>query len=620
MKFVEDKNAGYRMFIDEISVKFSQREEKIKELFDSGNVEGILQRADAVKAKLRGALIDPDMPRGIAEVRSMGTEEGSSYQVENVLLTSKLGSLIPVNVYKPTNASGKLPAIVMSTGHDRRGKFYDDTQDMSANLAMNGFVVAAYDPLCQGERRVWDEDVLAMYLGADMPHDLITVSMHTQPGNLAYMLEKNLAAVFVNDSMTVVDYLLTREDVDAERLGATGRSGGGTQTLYLGACDDRIKFVSPIQCISKMRLMCVSGIGDCEQSLMNISAEDGFDYPDQVWACFPKPLFMNSALFDAFPVEGAREAEAELRQLYSLAAKAEDYDAKYAPCAHDSCEESMQNMLDWFVSRVFGAKAKKYAPITAFTDEQLSCFKEGEERNKPWDIYRKQLLEVKKQRSEDMEDVRVAIAKLMEYGTEKCDILMEEAEAGAVCFSAGEGKFRSQCQLFAGDKALLTVVIAPENYDVSALKSKGSVLLVHPWAMEAAYEKRVAGYDTETKLFLAGIISGKNALAQRVRHISAAVAYAAEKDSYDRIEILGVGAGSIPALFAAALDNKIDKAYLAALLPSYEMLFGMKAYCMPETNMLPGLLKIADIPAILKLPKAVELIDWAEATPFDYEV
>lgn len=620
MKFVEDKNAGYRMFIDEISVKFAQREKDIQALFDSGDVDAILRRADAVKRKLRSALIDPDMPRGIAEVRSMGTVNCSSYRVENVLLTSKLGSKIPVNVYTPANAVGKLPAIVMSTGHDRLGKFYDDTQDMSANLAMNGFVVAAYDPLCQGERRVWDEDVLATYLGADMPHDLITVSMHTQPGNLAYMLEKNIAAVFVNDSMTVVDYLLTREDVDGEKLGATGRSGGGTQTLYLGACDDRIKFVSPTQCISKMRLMCVSGIGDCEQSLMNISAEDGFDYPDQVWACFPKPLFMNAALYDAFPVEGAREAEAELKQLYALAAKAEDFSAEYAPCAHDSCEESMQNMLDWFVARVYGAAAKPYAPITALADEHLTCFMEGEERNKPWDIYRKQLLEVKKQRSGETEEIQAAIAKLMEYGTEKCDILMEEAENGAVCFSAGEGKFRSRCQFYAGDKSLLSVVIAPENYDVSALKSKGSVLVVYPWAMEAAYEKRVAGYDTETKLFLAGIISGKNALAQRVRHISAAVAYAAEQSGCECIEILGVGAGSIPALFAAALDSKIDKANLAALLPSYEMLFDMKAYCMPETNMLPGLLKIADIPEILKLPKKVELVDWTEATPFDYEV
>ena len=63
MKFVEDKNIGYRMFIDDISVKFSQREEQINQLFDRGDKEEILQRAKRIKAKVQGALIDPDMPR-----------------------------------------------------------------------------------------------------------------------------------------------------------------------------------------------------------------------------------------------------------------------------------------------------------------------------------------------------------------------------------------------------------------------------------------------------------------------------------------------------------------------------------------------------------------------------
>lgn len=616
MKFVEDKNLGYRMFIDDISVKFAQREEKIKDLFGRGSKEDILRHAEKTKAKVRSALIDPDMPRGIEKVEYNGSVDCGSYRIENVLLTSKLGSVIPVNVYKSADAAGRLPAIVMSTGHAREGKSYGDTQDMSVNLALNGFVVAAYDPLCQGERRVWEEDVLEKYLG-DMPSDLVTVSMHTQPGNLAYMLEKNIASVFVNDSLAVVDYLCTRDDVDSDKIGATGRSGGGTQTLYLSACDDRVKFFSPIQCISKMRLMCVSGIGDCEQSLFNISAEDGFDYPDQAWASFPKPMFMNAALYDAFPVDGAREAEQELAELYRLAGKSEDFSAKYAPCAHESCEESVQNMLDWFVDRFYGTKAKKYVPAKELPDEKLRCLREGRQANKPWEIYLNQLMELKSQRSTDPETIRRQLAALVDFDKKECSIEPDEDEKDA--FTCGEGKYRSFCRL-SGSGDVLRVFIAPAGYDVSALCADGAArLFISPWAMEPAFEKAVAGYDTETKLFNASIISGRNILSQRVRHICAAVEYAAEKTGAKRVELVGIGAGTIPALLSAALSPCIDKVKLAGLLPSYEMLFGMKAYCMPDTNMLPGLLKIADIPELLKLPHEVELFEAEGLRGFDFQ-
>lgn len=616
MKFVEDKNLGYRMFIDDISVKFAQREEKIKELFDSGDREAILRRVEYIKAKVRAALIDPDMPRGIAKIENNGSVDCGSYLIENVLLTSALGSVIPVNVYKPAGACGRLPAIIMSTGHAKEGKSYGDTQDMSVNLALNGFVVAAYDPVCQGERRVWEDDVLAAYLG-DMPQDLITVSMHTQPGNLAYMLEKNIASVFVNDSLTVVDYVSGRDDVDPEKLGATGRSGGGTQTLYLSACDDRIKVFSPIQCISKMRLMCVSGIGDCEQSLLNISAVDGFDYPDQAWASFPKPMFMNAALFDAFPIDGAREAEQELSRLYALAGNADDYIAKYAPCAHESHEESLQNMLDWFVERFYGTKAKKYSKIEELPEENLRCLKVGQQANRPWEIYQQQLLGLKAKRNSDIGLIRAQLIELIGRGELECDIQADEDEADA--FSCGEGKYRSFCRLIKGSSRL-TAVIAPPDYDISGLTADGdSVLVISPWAMEPAFEKTVAGYDTETKLFNASIISGKNILAQRVRHICAAIDYAAELVKASRVELVGIGAGAIPALLSAAVDEGIDKLCVAGLLPSYEMLFGMKAYRMPETNMMPGLLKIADIPELLKLPKEVAMFEVEGLKGFDYE-
>jgi dienelactone hydrolase len=63
---------------------------------------------------------------------------------------------------------------------------------------------------------------------------------HSYPGNQAFISGSSQARYMIWDGIRAIDYLLTRKEVDSARLGITGRSGGGTQSSYIAAFDDRI--------------------------------------------------------------------------------------------------------------------------------------------------------------------------------------------------------------------------------------------------------------------------------------------------------------------------------------------------------------------------------------------
>ena len=93
----------------------------------------------------------------------------------------------------------------------------------------------AYDPIGQGER--------LQYYAADQQKSFIgnPTGEHGEANIGPMLIGDNIARYMVNDAMRGVDYLVSRKDVDATRIGAFGCSGGGTSTAYFAALDDRVK-------------------------------------------------------------------------------------------------------------------------------------------------------------------------------------------------------------------------------------------------------------------------------------------------------------------------------------------------------------------------------------------
>ena len=142
------------------------------------------------------------------------------YIIENIAIESFPGFYITGNIYKPIDAKGKNPAVLCPHGHATDKRLREDVQYRSAFLARMGAIVFAYDMIGFGESN-------------QVTHQ-IPIALLLQTWN----------------STRVLEYLLSRQDVDPDRIGMTGASGGGTQTFILTAIDERIKVSVPVVQVS----------------------------------------------------------------------------------------------------------------------------------------------------------------------------------------------------------------------------------------------------------------------------------------------------------------------------------------------------------------------------------
>ena len=188
--------------------------------------------ARARQAEVRARILSligglPDY-RGPLNARVMKTTRREGFAIDHVLFESLPGYVVTANLYRP-DRQGKHPAILMSMGHWDSGKAAG--QLLSANLARKGFVVLAYDPVGQGERQqAYDTRMGRSLIGGP-------TEQHFSNGAAAILMGQSVARYFIHDGMRAIDYLVARPDVDPERIGATGCSGGGTQATYIAALD-----------------------------------------------------------------------------------------------------------------------------------------------------------------------------------------------------------------------------------------------------------------------------------------------------------------------------------------------------------------------------------------------
>jgi sugar lactone lactonase YvrE/cephalosporin-C deacetylase-like acetyl esterase len=154
------------------------------------------------------------------------------YTVEKVTFQTRPGVRMTANLYVPDAAKKKpAPAILQVHGHSRGAKQDPSVQARCIGAAKLGFVVLCVDAFGAGERGVGT--ALGEYHGDMTAATLLPVGLP-------------LSGLQVYENTRAVDYLETRPEVDKDRIGITGESGGGNQTMYAGAWDRRFKCVVPV--------------------------------------------------------------------------------------------------------------------------------------------------------------------------------------------------------------------------------------------------------------------------------------------------------------------------------------------------------------------------------------
>lgn len=190
------------------------------------------------KAELRlhilvSAGLFPFPPRTPLNPRFQGRIEGDGYAIENVAFESYPGFYCTGNLYRPLGKKGPFPGIVSPHGHWKHGRLEHQPEGSvparGITLAKQGYVVFCYD-------MVGYNDSLQLN--------------HQFENERASLWGISLLGLQLWNSIRVVDFLESLEDVDRERLGCTGASGGGTQTFLLTAVDERIQVSVPVNMIS----------------------------------------------------------------------------------------------------------------------------------------------------------------------------------------------------------------------------------------------------------------------------------------------------------------------------------------------------------------------------------
>ena len=286
-----------------------------------------------------------------------GRHTYADYTVEKIYFESWPGFFCTGNLFRPRRAQGPSPAILNPHGHWPRGRLehqrLGSIRARCITFARMGMVALAYD-----------------MVGVN---DSLQVPGHRFASLRGALWGLTPMALQTWNSVRAIDFLQSLEDVDPERIGCTGASGGGTQTFMVTAIDDRIKVAAPVNMISahfQGGCVCENTPGlRTQTSNMEIGALTA-----------PRPLLMVSASGDWTVNTPAVEFPA-IQSIYRLYEAGERLACAQVAEQHNYNAESRGHVYRWFARWFLGNERAEEAVERAFEvepDERLRVFPTGE--------------------------------------------------------------------------------------------------------------------------------------------------------------------------------------------------------------------------------------------------
>jgi cephalosporin-C deacetylase-like acetyl esterase len=278
-----------------------------------------------------------------------GVLDEGDYIVEKIAFESMPKVHVTGDLYIPKRRTGKAPAIVYVCGHSNSPQGAKTVyQRHGISFAKNGYVAFMIDPIQIAE-------TFGLHHG---PHSLGMLDWYSRgysPGGVEAW-----------NAIRAVDYLVTRPEVDADRIGITGRSGGAATSWYAGALDPRLKVVAPIM-----------GLGTYEQHVhnkthalhcdcmfpINVYAQDGIH---QAALIAPRPLLMAHGSKDVlFP--GYLDVEKGLKALYASYGRPERFESIVVDTGHADSDFLREQAIRWFDRHLRNTPDRE--PQMAYTNE-----------------------------------------------------------------------------------------------------------------------------------------------------------------------------------------------------------------------------------------------------------
>jgi len=362
----------------QLDTAWGQDHARVQRLESITTAEGLRQYQGELRTRLLDCLGGLPADKTPLNAQITGILQAEGYRIEKVIFESLPGFHVTANLYIPDGATTPSPAVLLPCGHSFNGKAYPGYQQICGRLARRGYVVLTWDPVGQGERsQFWDA------AAGESRYNRVC-GEHAIMGDLAYLAGTNLARWEVWDGIRAHDYLLTRPEVDPKRIAVTGNSGGGFQTAFLGALDERNSVVIPSCYISSLPMRMANRIysdpdNDPEQDLSGMLSQ-GIDHAGLLVLAWPRPLAVNLALLDFFPVEGGRMAFRQVAPLWRQFGQARDIQLNEGYHPHGYSSENQEKAFAFLDIHNGLAPRWSLDSTTVLPEHDLWCTASGQVR------------------------------------------------------------------------------------------------------------------------------------------------------------------------------------------------------------------------------------------------
>jgi len=276
-----------------------------------------------------------------------GRLERGDFTVERLQFQSLPHLYVTANLYRPKRLVQAAPAILYLCGHTRVA-----TNGVSCGnkvayqhhgiwFARNGYVCLVIDTLQYGEieghhRGTYSEGMWWWNSRGYTP-----------------------AGVETWNGLRALDYLMSRPEVDTNRIGVTGRSGGGAYSWFVTALDNRVKVVAPVAGITDLQNYVVDGAVDGHCDCMFMVNTYRWDYPMLAALCAPRPLLLENSDADSlFPLSGVLRTHAKVKQVYDWFGASTNLGLVITPGPHQDTQELQTAAFRSFNAHLKGQNAE----------------------------------------------------------------------------------------------------------------------------------------------------------------------------------------------------------------------------------------------------------------------
>lgn len=595
-----------------------------------------------------------DFPeRNSLEAVTVRTIQKSGFQIENIMFQSRSDFWVTGNLYIPIGR-GPFPGIISPCGHYNLARMLPQYQAAYQSLVKSGFMVMAFDPIGEGERRYyWDPKTGSSPFGA-----WSATSEHSMPGQLQLLLGQNLTEYRVWDAMRAIDYLLTRPEVDHDKIGCVGHSGGGDMTDVVSVLDERIGCVVSLEGGMVNRwpqnyaMWQPISPSDVEQNLFP-AALYGIDEVDIHTAIAPRPVLTAIEQYSSAFVQAANEVQERYRQLGAF----DKFETIASDDPHSWSPKLRVAATDWFCRWFYNREGPRTERLWDIEPpENLRCTPDGSLRYSGkgktiFDLIRHAQASLpqthapletgvdlsefqKRTRTEIREQLHIRklhyalnVRRLVTtpregYQIEKIQFISEPGVYVPVWVFVPNSSNRTTGKiptiLYVSDKPMSEIgmefageegsslthgvldTLAREGNIVAAVSVRGIGETQPPHPASKSCEEFRQLFDLETAMTYMTWFMNRSLLGMRIEDVIRSIDYVSNRDDVDltRLHAIGTGMGAMWCLYAAALDPRIRSLIFVHGLLSYQTLTESDEYLYGADVFVRNVLLHFDLPQV----------------------